>query len=129
MTNAEWDYYLEKMRLYYKPMENQIIRNTEFRKISQLPNETFSSFCNSVEAAGKSCTISIPPKTSENLWFRNHFVSVKKTSKTEEYAILDQIAVGTNNERIRKKTLLKNWNLQGFYENGMKYESAAAGSY
>ena len=62
MTNAEWDYYLEKMRLYYKPTENQIIRNAEFRKISQLPNETFSSFCNSVEAAGKSCTISIPPE-------------------------------------------------------------------
>ena len=70
-----------------------------------------------------------PLKTSENLWFRNHFVSVKKTSKTEEYAILNQIPVGTNNQRIRKKTLLKNWNLQGFYQNEIKYESAAAGSY
>ena len=40
------------MRLYYKPKENQIIQNFAFRHISQLPRETFSAFCNRVEAAG-----------------------------------------------------------------------------
>ena len=30
LTNAEMDYFLEKMRLYYKHSENQIIQNFEF---------------------------------------------------------------------------------------------------
>ena len=49
------------MRLYYKPAENEIIRNFEFQQITyfnkiQLLNETFSTFCNCVEAAGKGYT-------------------------------------------------------------------------
>ena len=48
-----WDYFLQKLRSYYKPTENPIIRNFEFRQLIQAKNESFSAFCNSVEAAGK----------------------------------------------------------------------------
>ena len=33
LTNAEWGYFLEKMRLYYKPTENQIAQNLNFNKL------------------------------------------------------------------------------------------------
>ena len=33
LTNAEWVYFLEKMRLYYKPTENQIIQKSDFNKL------------------------------------------------------------------------------------------------
>ena len=38
LKNAEWDYFIERMRQHYKPTENQIILNFEFRQIMQLPN-------------------------------------------------------------------------------------------
>ena len=56
LKNAEWDYFIEQMRQYYKPTENHIIQNFEFQQIMQLANETFGAFCNCVEAAGKTCT-------------------------------------------------------------------------
>ena len=34
LTNAEWDFFFEKMRLYYKPTENEIIQKSEFQKIA-----------------------------------------------------------------------------------------------
>ena len=74
LKNAEWDYFIERMRQYYKP------------------------FCN-----------------------------CKKNRVAEEFAIRDQIVIGTINEVIREKAMLKNWNLQELRQNGMKYESAAAG--
>ena len=77
----------------------------------ELPNETFGGFWNRVEAAGKTCTSAI----------------VKKNCSAEEFVIRDQIVIGTNNEVIREKVMLKNWNLQELRKNGMKYESAAAG--
>ena len=99
------------MRQYYKPTENQIIRIFEFRQIMELPNETFGGIQNRVEAAGKTCSSAI----------------VKKNCSAEEFAIRDQIVIGTNHEVIREKAMLKNWNLQELRKNGMKYESAAAG--
>ena len=77
----------------------------------QSPNGTFGAFCNLVEAAGKTCT----------------FCNCKKNCSAEEFAIRDQIVIGTNNEVIREKAMLKNWHLQELRKNGMKYESAAAG--
>ena len=77
------------MRLYYKPTENRIIRNFEFRQTAQLSSETFSAFCNCVETAGKTCTLC-------------------DCKKTEEYAIRDQIVIGTNNKTIRERAMLKN---------------------
>ena len=68
-------------------------------------------FCNLVEAAGKTCT----------------FFECKKNCKAEEYAMRDQILIGTNNETIRERAMLKNWNLQELCQNRMKYESAATG--
>ena len=56
LTNAEMDYFLEKLRLYYKHSENQIIQNFEFWQIANCSNETLSAFYNHVEAAGKTCT-------------------------------------------------------------------------
>ena len=111
LKNAEWDYCIERMRQYYKPTENHIIRNFEFRQIMQLPNETFRAFCNRVEAAGKTCT----------------FCNCKKNCVAEEFAIRDQTVIGTINEVICEKAMLKNWNLQELCQNGMKNESAAAG--
>ena len=52
---------------------------------------------------------------------------VKKNCSAEKFAIRDQIVIGTNNEVIREKAILKNWHLQELRKNGMKYESAAAG--
>ena len=52
---------------------------------------------------------------------------VKKNCSAEKFAIRDQIVIGTNNEVIREKAMLKNWHLQELRKNGMKYESAAAG--
>ena len=52
LRDCPWKHFLQKMREYYKPTENFIIRNYEFCQLSQMPNETFSAFCNRVEAAG-----------------------------------------------------------------------------
>ena len=77
----------------------------------QLPNETCDAFCNRAEAAGKTCT----------------FCNCKKNCSAKEFAIRYQIVIGTKNEVIREKAMLKNWNLQELRKNGMKYEIAAAG--
>ena len=96
MKNVEWDYLIEPMRQYYKPTENQIIQNFEFQQIMQLPNETFGAFCNHAEAAGKTCT----------------FCNCKKKLSAEEFAIHDQIVMGTDNKVICETPMLKNLDLQ-----------------
>ena len=45
----------------------------------------------------------------------------------EAYAIRDEIVIGTTNENIREKSMIKNWNFAELRQKGMKYESAAAG--
>ena len=67
--------------------------------------------CNRVETAGKTCT----------------FCECGSENSAEEYATPDQIVIGTTNENIRKKAMIKNWNLAELRRKGMKYESAAAG--
>ena len=100
--NSTWEDFLEKMRLYYKPTEHYIIRNYEFRQLTQLPNETFSAFCNRIEAAGKTC----------------HFCECTRNCKAEEYAVRDQIVIGTTNDAVRQKVTIKNRSLSDLRKNG-----------
>ena len=109
--DCTWDYFLQKLRPYYKPTENPIIQNFEFRQLVQAKNETFSAFCNRVEAAGKACT----------------FCECNSDCSAVEYAIRDQIVIGTTSKNIRQKAMIKNWKLAELRQKGMKYESAAAG--
>ena len=71
----------------------------------------FSTVCNRVEAAGKTC----------------HFCEGTKNCQAEEFAIRDQIVIRTTNDTIREKAMLKDWNLIDLRTNGVKYESVAAG--
>ena len=87
-----WDYFIQILRLYYKPTKNPIIRNFEFRKLVEAKHETFSAFCNRVEAAGHTCP----------------FCKYGDCS-AEEYVIRDQIVIGTPNGSIREKA---NWKLE-----------------
>ena len=48
-SGCTWDYFLSKMRAFYKPTENSTIRNFEFRQLVQNTNETFTAFCNRVQ--------------------------------------------------------------------------------
>ena len=74
-----------------------------------MPNETFSAFCNRVQMAGKTCP----------------FCECTKGCRAEEYAIGDQIVIGTTSNTIREKAMLKDWNLTDLRTNGTKHESAA----
>ena len=114
LTNdVSWDAFLNAMRTYYKPTENHIIRNFEFRQLEQKSGETFSAFCNRVEAAGKEC----------------HFCDCDAASacNARDYAVRDQVVMKTNSDNIRGKAMLKDWNLKDLRTKGMKCESAAAG--
>ena len=104
------DHFLKQLRSYYKPTENPIILNFEFRQLVQVNNETVSAFCKRVEAAGKTCS----------------FCECDSDYSAEEYAICDQIVIGTTNENICEKTMIRSWNLTELRQKGMKYESAAA---
>ena len=101
------------MRDYYKPSENRIIRNFEFRQLAQKSGETFSAFCNRVDEAGKEC----------------HFCDCDTDANctASQYAIRDQIVIGTHDQTIREKSMLKDWNLADLRSKGMKCESASAG--
>ena len=68
------------------------MRNFEFRQLVQVKSETFSAFCNRVEAAGKTCTC----------------CECDSDCSAEEYATRDQIVIGTTNENIREKAVIKN---------------------
>ena len=111
-ATATWEDFVTKMKTYNKPTENRIIRNFEFRQLSQGRNETFSAFCNRVEETGKNC----------------YFCECTGTAcSATKYAVRDQIVIGTTNDNIREKAMLKDWNLADLRTKGMKCESAAAG--
>ena len=94
-----------------RPNENPKIGNFELRQLVQVKSETFSTFCNKVEAGGKACT----------------FCECGSDCSAEEYAIRDQIVIGRTNENICKKAMIKNWKLAELRQKEMKHESAAAG--
>ena len=106
-----WDTFLTLMQAYYKPTENHIIRNYEFRQLTQKSGETFSAFCNRVEAAAKNCSFCDCAETT--------------ACTATAFATRDQIVIGTNNEGIREKAMMKDWSLQDLRKKGMKHESAA----
>ena len=107
--DCTWDHFLKKLRSYYKPTENPIIRNFEFRQLVQVKNETFSPFCNRVKAAWKTCT----------------FCEWDSDCSADEYGIRGQIVIEAN-ENICEKAMINNWNLAELCQKGMKYETAAA---
>ena len=111
--NCSWKDFLTKMRNYYKPTENSTLRNYEFHNLMQLPRETFGAFANRVEKEGKTCS----------------FCDCDATSACNacEMAIRDQIVIGTNNEKIRERALLKSWKLGELRTEGLKLESASRG--
>ena len=111
LIDFPWEHFLQKMREYFKSTENFIIRNYEFRQLSQMPNETFCAFCNRVKAADKTC----------------HFCECTKGCRAEQFSIRDQIVIRTTNNTVREKAMLKDWNLIDLRTNGMKYQKAAAG--
>ena len=74
------------------------MRNFEFRLLVQVKSETFSIFCNKVEAAGKTCI----------------FYEYDSDCSAEEYVIRDQIVIGTTNENIHQKLCLKIGTLPSF---------------
>ena len=101
------------MRDYYKPTENSILRNFEFRQLEQLPSETFSAFCNRVEKEGKTCTFcDCEPGNNCNAC---------------STAVRDQIVIGTTHAKVREEAFLKNWALNELRTEGMKLESASKG--
>ena len=111
--DIKFECFLLAMRDYYKPTENHIIRNYEFRQMIQKTGETFSAWCNRVEEAGKNCKFCDCNETSE--------------CNACQYAVRDQIVIGTISDNIREKAMLKDWNLENLRKKGMKCESAAAG--
>ena len=100
--DCTWDHFLKKLWSYYKPTGNPIIQNFEFRQLVQIKNETFSAFC---YRRGKTCT----------------FCKCDSDCSAEEYAIRDQIVIGTTNENIRERAMIKNWNLAELRHKGTKY--------
>ena len=111
-NNCTWDMFLQKMRAYYKPTENRIIRNFEFRQITQNRRETFNAFCNRVEETGRTC------------YFTN---CTANDCNAADVAIRYQIVIGTSNEAIREKAMLKDWKFGDLRMKGMKLESAVTG--
>ena len=97
---------------YYKPTENRIICNFEFRQITQNSNETYNAFCSRVEDAGRT---------------RYFCDCIDNNSTATEFAIRGQIVIGTSSENIRGKSMLNDWNLADLQKKAMKHKSAAAG--
>ena len=106
-----WNQFKAKMREFYKPTENSTLTNFHFRQLSQNKEESFTSFCNRVDAEAKHCDFKC---TSDNC-------------TAESKVIRDQIIVGTTNDSIRQEALLKSWDLPTLRKEGMKMESAQKG--
>ena len=64
------------------------MQKSEFRQLVQVKNETFSAFCNRLEATGKTCT----------------FCECDINCSAEEYAICDQTVIGTKKENIQQRS-------------------------
>ena len=99
------------MKEYYKPTENPILKNIDFRDLMQGMDETFPAFCNRTAKEAKHC------------YFKCHHSGCN----AEESAIRDQIIIGTRNNTIREEAILKSWNLATLRQGGMNIESATRG--
>ena len=108
-VNVKWPEFIKSMTDYYKPTENQTLKHFHFRTITQQHDETFSRFCNRVEAEAKHC----------------HFKCTSDECTAESTAVRDQIIIGTTDNNIRDEALKKSWDLKLLRQEGMKMESAA----
>ena len=107
--NAKWPEFVEAIKAYYRPTENQTLKHFHFRTVNQLPDESFPRFCSRVEAEAKHC----------------RFKCDDQNCNAEETAIRDQILIGTTNNEIRDEALKQSWGLNDLRTEGMKMESAA----
>ena len=107
-SKMKWDGFLAKMRAFYRPTENLTLKNYHFRQIVQHEEETFTAFCNRVDAEAKHCQLNCE----------------SGTCTAESTAIRDQIVIGTLNSTIREEALMKSWDLATLRREGMRVESA-----
>ena len=110
--NSTWDNFTTKMRNYYKPTENNTLKNYHFRSLSQAHHETFMAFCNRVEKESKHC----------------EFKCASADCTAESTAVRDQIIIGLTNDKIREEALKESWSLTLLRTNGMKLDSATRGA-
>ena len=108
---ASWTEFVNKIRASYKPTENPVLVNYQFRALSQHDGETFHGFCNRVEKESKTC----------------YFTCENPHCNADKIAVRDQVVIGTTNPKIREEALLKSWELGALRQEGMKIESAMRG--
>ena len=84
-----WNFFLEKMKSFYKPTENLTIKNYQFRSLCQENSETFIAFCNRVDREARHCNLKCD----------------SDTCTAQDTAIRDQILIGTTNEKIREEAI------------------------
>ena len=97
------------MKECYKPTENLLLKNFQFRSLVQDTDESFATFCNRVEKEAKHCS----------------FKCTHNDCTAEQTATRDQILIGTSDKKIRKEALMKSWDLATLRRGGMRMESAA----
>ena len=85
---ADWNLFVDSMRKYYKPTENTTLKNFQFRALTQLPQESFSAFCNRVHKEAQHC----------------EFKCSIDNCTAEKISIRDQIIIGTISKEIREGT-------------------------
>ena len=107
-----WNFFLEKMKSFYKPTENLTIKNYQFRSLCQENSETFIAFCNRVDREARHCNLKCD----------------SDTCTAQDTAIRDQILIGTTNEKIREEALKRSWDLATLRKDGMQLESALRGA-
>ena len=107
-----WQDFVRKIQAYYKPTENLTLKNYKFRSLTQLPNETFTAFCNRIAKEAKHCN------------FKCSFIRCS----AEDLAVRDQILIGTTHEKIREEALKGSWDLAKLRKEGMHIESATKGA-
>ena len=108
---AVWKDFIEKLCTYYKPTDNPVLVNFQFRSLTQQNSESFHGFCNRVEKESKTC----------------YFKCENTNCTADKIAVRDQVVIGTINSKIREEALLKSWNLNELRQEGMKIEAAMRG--
>ena len=106
-----WPGFIRKLKDYYKPTDNPVLVNYQFRALRQQEEETFHAFCNRVDKESKTCS----------------FKCESPNCNADKIAVRDQVVIGTTNLKIREEALLKSWNLTDLRKEGMKMESAMRG--
>lgn len=108
---ASWKDFITKLRAYYKPTDNPVLVNFQFRSLNQQDGETFHGFCSRVEKESKTC----------------YFKCDSDACYSDKIAVRDQVIIGTTNSKIRQEALLKSWNLEQLRHEGMQIEAAMRG--